>query len=70
MATTERKIVKVKMFTEVCIDVSADWETSDIEFWLNESSWCANNILRELEKQYEGKDKSCMCGTTTFEVIE
>jgi hypothetical protein len=35
------------------------WTAEDIEFQLNDASWCADNILLELDNQAE--NRGCLC---------
>jgi len=41
--------VFIKVTIEYAIAVPDYWTRSDINFHRNESSWCASNIIRELE---------------------
>jgi len=64
-----RKKVKVRMTVEYFMVVPAFWNKKDIEFHLNESSWCANNALDDLEKQFTNEDDECMCHAATFKYL-
>jgi hypothetical protein len=44
------------------------WDKEDTEFHLNESSWCADNIITELEKY--SKKHGCICGITKIKLID
>lgn len=44
-----------------------DWDDDMIRFHLNESSWCADNIIDELEKYSE--EHGCICGVCKFDTI-
>ena len=41
-------------------EVPEDWDSEMVEFQLNGSSWCAGNIIRDLEKINDGD--CCLCG--------
>lgn len=41
-------------------EVPEDWDQQSIESQLNESSWCASNIIDDLEKL--NTDEHCLCG--------
>lgn len=49
-------------------EVSKDWTADDVEFFLNESSHCAQNELADLLERVN-KD-GCPCLILNFEVIE
>lgn len=71
-----RKLVAVRMTVHIQVEVPADWDDDMVEFWLNESSQCANNQVRDLQKQSEEWDSHpgpsggthCWCGRTSFVV--
>lgn len=60
-----KKKVKVKATIEYEVDVPASWDVDQIEFHRNEGSWCADNMLDELEKL--AKDEGCLCACAVFE---
>jgi hypothetical protein len=41
----------------------AHWDKDAILFHRHESSWCASNMIDELEKE------ECLCGRVTFEIV-
>lgn len=41
-------------------------EKGELEFFLNESSWCIGNVLEQLKKINDG----CLCGVAKFEVLD
>lgn len=40
--------------------VPEDWDAGSVEFHLNDSSWCASNIIDELKSV--DTDSHCLCG--------
>lgn len=60
---------KVKMTVEYEIDYPDGFDESDVDFHLNESSWCANNALQDI-KSFMDKEGRCLCNIAEFEVIE
>ena len=44
------------------------WTNHDIEFYLNESSYCLSNIIDELDKYDE--TVGCLCNICTAKVLE
>lgn len=42
------------------MEFPANWSDEDIEFYLNESGWCASSILYILDKVTDG-GKKCIC---------
>lgn len=63
----KKAIIRVNIEYE--IEVPASWNKEDVEFHRNEGSWCANNVITELEELFKGEEKSCMCECATFEVL-
>jgi hypothetical protein len=61
------KKVKVRYSFEIEIDVPHFWDKDNIEFKLNDSSWCADNALEDLT-EYAGD--GCLCGVFDGEFIE
>lgn len=61
------KKVRVRMTVEYEVEVPASWNAGDVEFHRNESSWCADNAMGELEK-LAGRE-GCLCGVTHFEFV-
>ena len=59
---------KVRVTIEYEVWAPAHWEKDDIEFHRNESSWCASNLMRELD-ELDDKD-GCLCPAATFEFVE
>lgn len=64
------KKVKVRYSWEVERDVPASWDTRDIEFYMNEGSWCADNAIDDLHAMFCGDDSPCSCPVFLGEVIE
>lgn len=60
--------VKVKAVIEVeyDIEVPADWDQSLIEFARNEGSWCASNLISDLETLDK---QGCLCPYVQYELI-
>lgn len=59
--------VKIRMTVELIITHPRSWDAGSINFHLNDSSWCANNILGELDRLAGGG--RCLCSATEFEFI-
>ena len=59
------KVVMVEVSMTIPRVVPADWDESMVNFHLNESSWCADNIINDLNRYMIAKkqDAPCMCGT-------
>ena len=57
------KIVTIQ--AEYEIEVPASWDEEGIEMHRNASSWCANNMIAELEKIQTDRC-SCLCGLVKF----
>lgn len=64
------KKVRVRLTIEYEVEVPADWDAHMIEFQRNEGSWCADNLIRELETLAEAR--GCLCSLDpppAFEMI-
>lgn len=59
------KVVMVEVSMTIPRVVPADWDESMVNFHLNESSWCADNIINDLNRYINAKNQGapCMCGT-------
>ena len=53
------KKVTVKLTIEYEVEVPAHWDKHNVEFHRNDSSWCANNLMGELEEL--SKKNGCLC---------
>lgn len=63
------KKVRIKMTVEYTVDVPSSWDEDMVNFHRNESSWCADNALEELQEYLHAEDW-CLCGAANFEFIE
>lgn len=69
--TNAKRTVMINVSIDTIIDMPFGWSKEDIEFYLNESSSCATNILRHLVK-LEGKLKdtnSCLCDSISCKYL-
>ena len=55
---------------KICLpmDFPLDWTISDIEFYLNESSYCCDNLIQLLQNYSE--KYGCICNITECKVID
>jgi hypothetical protein len=67
------KTVVVRVSLEVVISVPRDWNPSLIDFHLNDSSWCADNLFSDLADWLDEENKergpACTCGTFKGELL-
>lgn len=59
---------------KVVMPVPEQWDEEMINFHLNESSWCADNLVRVLNayvkrEEDEKHDMPCLCERTTIEYV-
>jgi hypothetical protein len=59
----EKKVL-VRMTVEYEISVPSCWSKEDIEFHRNEGTWCAGNIIEELQEL--AGESECLCNCTRF----
>lgn len=45
----------------------ADWTDEQILFYLNDSSWCCDNLIEELQKY--SKEHGCICDITKAQIL-
>ena len=45
----------------------ADWSDEQILFYLNDSSWCCDNLIEELQKY--SKEHGCICDITKAQIL-
>lgn len=62
-----KKKVRVRLTIEYEVEVPSFWDKENIEFHRNGSSWCASNLLEELEKIE--KEQGCLCPVAEFEYL-
>jgi hypothetical protein len=57
------KTVQVKMTVTYPVEVPAHWSKRDVEFHRNDSSWCCNNAIAELDAISNELEKKgeCFC---------
>lgn len=65
------RTVVVKFSIDLVVDVPEDWCPEMIESKYNESSWCADTFLMELEGtiQRMNKNGDCLCGALRAEFV-
>lgn len=56
------RTVMVRVSFDLIREVPEDWEASMVEFHMNESSSCADNLIEEISTQAERL--GCACGVT------
>lgn len=61
--------MKVRLIVEYEVEYPPEFDAYDVDFHRNESSWCADNALKELKAIVDGSS-SCLCSMCEFEVIE
>jgi hypothetical protein len=61
-----RKKVPVAVTILLNMEFPADWDEDAIDFKLNDSSWCASNLIPEIEAA--AKEDGCLCGRCSYEI--
>ena len=62
-----QRTVTIEMTIKFPISVPEDWDEESINFHRNNSTWCADNVLPELER--EAKRSGCLCSVTVFRYL-
>ena len=63
--TRQTRAIKIEI--HLPMSFPDDWDDDMIRFHLNESSWCADNIIDMLEN-YSG-EHGCICGICKFNLV-
>ena len=63
------QMFKVRMTVEYEVPYPDDFDQYEVDFHLTESSWCADNALRDIQDHLKRINK-CLCGIAEFEVLE
>lgn len=66
MNNKERQNRTVKITIHLPMSFPSCWDDKQINFHLNDSSWCASNLISELDK-YDDKH-GCICNICKLEV--
>ena len=62
-----QRTVVLKYTVTLVQSVPAHWTPHDIEFHRNDGSWCANNLLGDLDHQVE--EDHCLCNQVNVEFV-
>lgn len=63
------KRIKVSYVFDIEVDVPHFWTQDDIEFHRNESSWCANNAISDIQLFMDDISPHCLCSNFRCEFI-
>ncbi len=65
-----KRKVRVRFTFDIEADVPHGWDKDAIEFRYNESSWCADNAIQELDKLTgDNHGGDCLCGKLKVEYL-
>ena len=64
-----RKTVVVDFTIRAVQTVPELWEPCDVEFFYNEGSWCADNLITELNRRKEELPNRCLCNFTEAKYV-
>lgn len=67
MDNVKKKVMIQATFTYE-MEFAADWDTEQIDFFLNDGRWCANNVIEYLLDHTE--EDGCICDIARFEVVD
>lgn len=62
-----RRSIVMKMEMNIVMEVPENWEVSTCEFNKNDGTWCASNIIQDLQKI--DKDLGWLCGMVNFKYL-
>lgn len=62
--------IRVRVSVEMDIWRPASWKEGDVGFDLEGSSWCATNIIDELQEYADSKEPGCLCSDFDFEILQ
>jgi hypothetical protein len=63
------RTVVLKAQMEVVVSVPRDWTAEQIEFHRNDSSWCGDNLLREMGAWAASDKDHCACATLKMSFV-
>ena len=63
-----RQIKNIEIRIKLPIDFPEEWNIQQIEFYLNDSSYCCDNLIDLLQKY--SKTHGCICSITECKVID
>lgn len=64
----DRQTRTIQWTINLPMDFPLDWDDEMIEFYLNESSWCCSNLIKELKK-YD-KENGCICSICEAKIVD
>ena len=62
------KVKTIDWHIHLPMDFPTDWDDEMIEFYLNESSWCCDNLIDLLEEY--SKENGCICSICEAKVFK
>ena len=62
------KVKTIDWHIHLPMDFPADWDDEMIEFYLNKSSWCCDNLIDLLEEH--SKENGCICSICEAKVFK
>ncbi len=62
----QNKNIEIKI--NLPMEFPLDWNKEQIEFYLNNSSYCCDNLIRSLQEY--SKKHGCICSITKCKVID
>jgi hypothetical protein len=62
--------VTIEVTCRIVREYPDDWTDESIEFHCNDSSSCANNLLRDFAKQLDEPGSECACWQTEARVVK
>lgn len=65
---TLHRPVKIRVTMDIIVPAVRSWDKHMIEFRFNESTWCADNIMDDLQRYTKGAG-GCLCGHTEIEYL-
>ena len=63
-----RQVKNIEIKINLPMDFLQDWEKEQIEFYLNDSSYCCDNLI-DLLQEYS-KKYGCICSITSCKVVD
>lgn len=65
-----QRTVSVEVKVRYNITVPAEWDERMVLFHRNEGTWCASNVIDELEDRFGDDADRCMCSVMEVRVID
>ena len=69
MSAAKNRKVKIRCTLEYEVEYPGTFDDEGVLFHRNEGSWCASNIIEELQSM-DNEEFNCLCDKAVFEIVK